>query len=92
MKSLTWKQTIKLGKKVVTDRLRELGIKFDVKEQYFRLCSLLYKADKQMGQVIDIAKKRIDKAKKAVEESASTLDFIHARADLARAEITALMF
>ena len=46
MTKLTWKQTIKLGKKEVTSRLAALKIDFSHVKHYFKLCSLLYKAMK----------------------------------------------
>lgn len=90
-RQLTWKQIIKLGKQEVLFRLEGLGIEFDIKEHYFRLCSLLYKAVKSVkGSVVSLAKKRIEKAKKAVEEATNIHEHLDAIFDVARAELDAL--
>lgn len=62
---LTWKQTIKLGKQEVVRQLGDRGIVFDIKTQYFKLCSLLYKAAKAVkavvAPVVNLAERRYQK-------------------------------
>ncbi len=50
---LTWMQTIKLGKNVVSQKLDNYGKAYDRSDNYFKLCSLLYKHEKQLHSTED---------------------------------------
>lgn len=76
MKNLSWQQTIKLGKVEVLRRLQELNITFPTKLQYFKLCSLLYKA--LQSNVVSLAAKRVEKAQKKVASATNPFDLLDA--------------
>ena len=42
MNSITWLETVKLGKDTVGEKLDSYGITYDRATNYFKLCSLLY--------------------------------------------------
>lgn len=90
---LTWKQTIKLGKQEVVRQLRDRGILFDIKTQYFKLCSLLYKAAKAVvNNVVSIVDRQVAKYQKIYDTATDPLTRINAAADKAKTVINSLYF
>ena len=86
----TWSDFTRLGKANVTSMLETKGIEFESKDNYFKLCSLLYQDYKTSiipSPTISLAQKRLDKAKKAVKMARNTEEYISAIFEEARAEI-----
>lgn len=83
---LSWKETVKLGKIEVVRRLRELNIKIPSLIQYFKLCSLLYRASvKTLAPVLSIAEKRLERCKQAEKEARNMHEYLEALANTAKA-------
>ena len=91
----SWSDYTRLGKVAVIDMLEDQGAEFDPNTNYFKLCSLLYRAQKPVTPVlpaIDMAQKRIQKAEKRVKLAKNVHEYRKARTDLFNATVTSLLF
>ena len=85
-----WSDFTRLGKANVTGMLEERGIKFEPKDNYFKLCSLLYQDYKGSvipSPTIDLAQKRLKKAEQTIKQARSTEEYLIAVGDKAILEL-----
>ena len=91
----TWGDFTRLGKANVTGMLEDKGIQFEPKDNYFKLCSLLYQDYKTSiipSPSISLAQKRLEIAQERTKQSKTVAEYRVNRMKEFDAKVQTLLF